>query len=94
MAVDRCLKWEDLEVFHSGMRPQGPQRASLPGGAARSAVIVRLLNFQDKDNILKVAWAHGPWRVESSTINIYPDYTNAVQYQREGFSMLKNTYAS
>ena len=37
-----------------------------------------------------MAWTHGPWRVEGSAINVYPDYKMAVYHQREAFFGVKN----
>ena len=36
-----------------------------------------------------MAQKHGPWHIESSDVNIYPDFTNAVQKQRGSFIPVK-----
>ncbi|KAJ1124399.1 hypothetical protein NDU88_002860 [Pleurodeles waltl] len=44
-------------------------------------IIVRLMNFRDRDVILQETQKRAPWDIEGKAINIYPDYTNMVQKQ-------------
>ncbi|KAJ1218572.1 hypothetical protein NDU88_006150 [Pleurodeles waltl] len=58
-----------IEQAHQALTPKPPP------GAALWALIAQLLNYRDKDAILRVAREHPPLQYEGQNIIIYPDYT-------------------
>lgn len=60
-----------------------------PPGARPRPVIARLLNYHDRDVILKQARANEPLLYKDARILIFPDYTKQVQQQRQSFLAAK-----
>lgn len=61
------------------------QRALLqksPPGSRPCPIIAKILNYHDRDNILKQARLKEPLYVNNARILIFPDYTRIVQQQR------------
>ncbi|KAJ1209078.1 hypothetical protein NDU88_004457 [Pleurodeles waltl] len=54
-------------------------------GAPPRAIIVRILNYRDRDCVLRTARETDKVRFENHKISIYPEYTNKVQTSRKGF---------
>lgn len=61
-----------------------------PEGAPPRSIIARILNFQDKVAILRIAREKGPLKYNGNNISIYPDFSAEVQRQRISFSAVKN----
>ena len=68
-----------VERAHRGPTPKPPV------GAPPRPMIARLLNFADRDMILREARKAGSLRWESAAVMIFPDYTFQVQQQRRSF---------
>ncbi|KAJ1145388.1 hypothetical protein NDU88_011675 [Pleurodeles waltl] len=60
-------------------RPSAPPRA----------IIAHLLNYKDRDCVLRVARESHRAVFENGKMSIYPDYTNKVQSSRKGFLEVK-----
>ncbi|KAJ1100499.1 hypothetical protein NDU88_005584 [Pleurodeles waltl] len=58
-------------------------------GALPRAIIARLLNYKDRDCILRAARETDKAVFENWKISIYPAYTNKVQTSRKGFLEVK-----
>ncbi|KAJ1191558.1 hypothetical protein NDU88_000874 [Pleurodeles waltl] len=58
-------------------------------GVPPSAIIAQLLNYKDRDCILKAAHESERAFFEKCKIFLYPDYTNKVQTSRKGFMEVK-----
>lgn len=65
--------------------PTGPPR---PGTLPRP-LIVRVLNYRDRDLLLKAAREKGTVLYENRKISLYPDYTVIVQKQRLSYQPIK-----
>lgn len=61
-----------------------------PEGAPPRSIIARILNFQDKVAILRIAREKGPLKYNGNNISIYPDFSAEIQRQRISFSAVKN----
>lgn len=64
-----------------GSRPE-------PGRPPRP-IIAKLLNYRDRDTILKAAREKGELRYENSVLSIFPDFSVAVQKSRKSFDATK-----
>ena len=71
-----------IERAHRALMPP-------PVGAPPRVIIAKILNYRDRDTILKVAREKGPLKFENHTIAIYPDYTRRVQEARKSFLSVK-----
>ena len=60
-----------------------------PVGAPPRALIAKILNYRDRDTILRVAREKAPLKFENHNITIYPDYTQRVQEMRKSFLEVK-----
>ena len=60
-----------------------------PPGAPPRAIIARILNFRDRDAILRAARKAQELRFQNSKIMIFPDYSRAVQSRRRSFEEVK-----
>ncbi|KAJ1117900.1 hypothetical protein NDU88_006096 [Pleurodeles waltl] len=58
-------------------------------GEPPTAIIARLLNYNNRDCILRAARESERKIFENCKISIYPDYTNKVQTSRKGFMEVK-----
>lgn len=67
-----------------------PPRQPRPG-APPSPIIARILNYRDRDTILRAARENAPLQFENKRISIYPDFTMAVQKARNTFREVKKT---
>lgn len=65
--------------------PTGPPR---PGASPRP-LIVRILNYRDRDFLLQRARELGLIQFENHKISLYPDYTASVQKQRSAYQAVK-----
>lgn len=72
-----------IERAHRALVP--PPR---PGAPPR-ALIAKILNYRDRDCILRAARETPNLAIENSRISIYPDYTHQVQEQRKSFLGVK-----
>lgn len=63
-------------------------------GAAPSPIIARLLNYRDRDAILRMARDNGTIPFQGNTLAFYPDFTVAVQAARREFGMVKKQLQS
>ncbi|XP_068127183.1 uncharacterized protein [Hyperolius riggenbachi] len=63
-------------------------KKEIPGNYPRP-IILKLLNFRDRDEILKAARKEGDIYFQSSRLMIFPDYTNETQKQRRSFQQVK-----
>ncbi|KAJ1203766.1 hypothetical protein NDU88_007547 [Pleurodeles waltl] len=72
-----------VERGHRGLL--APRRT----GAPPWAIIARLLNYRDRDCVLRAACNSDKAVFENGNISIYPDYTNKVQKSRKGFLEVK-----
>ena len=70
-------------VVERAHRSLGPR--PVPGAPARP-IIARLLNFRDRDTVLRLARESGGLRYHNSAISIYPDFTMAVQDARRKYT--------
>lgn len=61
-----------------------------PVGAPPRSIIARILNFQDKVAILRLAREKGPLSFNGNNISVYPDFSAEVQRQRISFSAVKS----
>ncbi|KAJ1206777.1 hypothetical protein NDU88_002175 [Pleurodeles waltl] len=75
--------------FFSVERAHRSPAVPLPPGAYPRPIIVRLMNFRDRDVILQETRKRGPWKIKGKEINIYPDYINQVQKQWAAFATAK-----
>lgn len=60
-----------------------------PLGARPHPIIAKILNYHDRDAILKQARLKEPLTFNNARILIFPDYTRAVQQQRQSFTVAK-----
>ena len=72
-----------IERAHRALAPPPP-----PGAPPR-AFIAKILNYRDRDTLLKIARERGPLKFENHTVSIYPDYTRQVQEARKSFLLAK-----
>ena len=89
-------KWILESLKPAGLSPQfaieRAHRALVPPpppGAPPRAIIARVLNYRDRDAILKASREAPDARFENSGIHVYPDYTNKVQQMRKSFIEVK-----
>ncbi|KAJ1082208.1 hypothetical protein NDU88_002376 [Pleurodeles waltl] len=75
-----------IETWLSDVVLVGQPTKSRPPLHCLRPMIVRLMNFRDRDVILQVTRKEGPWKIKGKEINIYPDYTNMVEEQRAAFA--------
>ena len=86
--TDKVLQWKQSRFFSVERVHRVPGQPPRLGAPPRP-IIVRLRNFRDRDHILQQARSHGPWRVDSREVNIYLDFTNIVQKQRNTYVPVK-----
>lgn len=60
-----------------------------PPGAPPRPIIVKLLNYRDRDPARRLSRDTGPLKYEGMDISIYPDFTMAVQDQQRKFLQVK-----
>lgn len=60
-----------------------------PPGARPRPIIAKILNYHDRDTILKQARIKEPLLFNTARILIFPDYTHIVQQQRQSFMVAK-----
>lgn len=68
-----------VERAHRTLGPRPP-----PGTPPR-AILARILNYRDRDTILRLARERGSLTYQNHAIAIYPDFTQAVQSARREF---------
>ena len=76
-----------LETLRSSVRTD-PWGLGLRRAPPR-AIIARILNFRDRDTILRAARKVQELRLQNSRIMIFPDYSRAVQSRRRSFEEVK-----
>ena len=64
-------------------------RAPQKPGARPSPFIAKILNYRDRDVILRTVRENGPIQIENQAVQIYPDYTQEVQAKRRTFDKVK-----
>lgn len=69
-------------------RTLGPQTA--PGATPRD-IVAKMLNFQDRDTILRLAREKGQLQYQGANTSLFPDFTKLVQEARRKYSGVKNT---
>ena len=72
-----------IERAHRALMP--PPSAGVPP----RAIIARILNYKDRNIILKAARDRNALQYENCTITIYQDYTHKVQEKRKTFVEVK-----
>lgn len=72
-----------VERAHRTLGPRPP-----PGTNPR-AILARILNYRDRDTILRLARERGSLTYQNLSIAIYPDFTQAVQNARREFTPAK-----
>lgn len=72
-----------VERAHRSLAPRPP-----PGAPPRP-LVVRILNYRDRDTILRLAREKGTITHQSNTLEFYPDHTVAVQQARKEFASVK-----
>ena len=65
-----------------------------PAGASPRLMIAKILNYKDRDLILRRAREARDVYFESTRIMIFPDYTTAVQKQRKSYNQVKTKLRS
>ncbi|KAJ1189108.1 hypothetical protein NDU88_005859 [Pleurodeles waltl] len=86
--TDTILK-DNIPKFFSVERAHRiPARPPPPGSQPRP-LIVRLLNYRDRDLILQLFRKSGPVSFEDGVITAYPDFTAEVQKKRNSFYHVK-----
>ena len=60
-----------------------------PPGAPPRTLILRLLNFRDRDEVLRAARQQGEIRFENTRLMIFPDYSVETQRQHKSFDQVK-----
>ncbi|KAJ1092278.1 hypothetical protein NDU88_005389 [Pleurodeles waltl] len=78
-------RWRVFVVERAHRASVAPHR---PGAPPR-AIIARLLNYKDRDCVLRAGRMSERAVFENCKISIYPDYTNKVQTSRKGFMEVK-----
>lgn len=68
-----------VERAHHSLGPRPP-----PGTAPRP-ILARILNYRDRDTILRLARERGTLNYQNNAISLYPDFTQAVQAARRDF---------
>ncbi|KAJ1115702.1 hypothetical protein NDU88_003924 [Pleurodeles waltl] len=79
-----------LLVVERAHRSLGPQP---PPGAPPRPVIIRLLNYQDRDTILQLARERRPVIYKNTELNFFPDYTPGVHAAHRAFLLVKRSRA-
>lgn len=54
-------------------------------GTSPHPILARILNYRDRDTILRLARERGELRYQNNVISLYPDFTQAVQAARREF---------
>lgn len=67
-----------------------PPKPGSPGTPPQT-FILRVLNFQDRDEILCAFWALGDLRYQINKLLIFPDYSVETQKLRKSFDRVKET---
>ncbi|KAJ1108094.1 hypothetical protein NDU88_005476 [Pleurodeles waltl] len=75
-----------LLVIERAHRSLGPRP---PPGTPPHPIIARLLNYRDRDTVLRLAREKSPLIFKNSEINFFPDYTPGIQAQRRAFLPIK-----
>lgn len=68
-----------VERAHRSLGPRPP-----PGTQARP-ILAKILNYRDRDTILRLAREKGTLHYQGNVISLYPDFTQAVQTARREF---------
>lgn len=65
-----------------------PARAPPPGAPPRP-ILMKLLNFRDRDAILRAAREKGDFTIQGHKVSLYPDFSNEIQKRRMQFLDVK-----
>lgn len=60
-----------------------------PEGSPPRTMVIRLLNYRDRDSILRAARQKGSLKINNATVSLFPDYSPAVRTQRAKYQHVK-----
>ena len=89
---DWFLSWVTGEALSKNFVVERAHRSLMarpPPGAPPRPIITRILNFRDRDMILRAARSSQDLQFQNSRIMIFPDYSRAVQMRRRSFEEVK-----
>lgn len=78
-----------LSPHYAVERAHGIPPKTGPPGAPHQTFILRLLNFRDRDEILRASRIVGELRHQNNKLMIFPDYSVETQKLRKSFGHVK-----